>query len=36
MILRLSEKLNAKIKAGPLRPMPLDENPYGDRARSLQ
>ena len=30
MILRLSHKLNAKIKAGALRPMPLDENPYAD------
>ena len=30
MILRLSQKLNAKIKAGTLKPMPLDENPYAD------
>lgn len=30
MILRLSQKLNAKIKAGKLGEMPLDENPYAD------
>jgi hypothetical protein len=30
MILRLSQKLNAKIKAGTLKPMPMDENPYAD------
>jgi len=30
MILRLSQKLCTKIKAGPLPAMPLDENPYGD------
>ncbi len=30
MILRLSQKLNTKIKAGTLRPLPLDENPYAD------
>ncbi len=30
MILRLSQKLNTKIKAGKLTEMPLDENPYGD------
>ena len=30
MILRLSQKLNTKIKAGTLKPMPLDENPYAD------
>jgi hypothetical protein len=30
MILRLSQKLNTKIKAGTLRAMPLDENPYAD------
>lgn len=30
MILRLSQKLNDKIKAGKLGVMPLDENPYGD------
>lgn len=28
MILRLSQKLNTKIKAGKLTEMPLDENPY--------
>jgi hypothetical protein len=30
MILRLSQKLNKKIKAGKLNEMPLDENPYAD------
>ncbi len=30
MIRRLSQKLNTKIKAGPIKSMPLDENPYGD------
>ena len=30
MILRLSQKLNAKIKAGKLSEAPLDENPYAD------
>lgn len=30
MILRLSTKLNTKIKAGTLKSMPLDENPYAD------
>jgi hypothetical protein len=30
MILRLSQKLNTKIKAGKLGEMPLDENPYAD------
>jgi len=30
MIFRLSQKLAKKIKAGPLKPMPLDENPYAD------
>ena len=30
MILRLSQKLNTKIKAGKLREMPLDENPFAD------
>ena len=30
MILRLSQKLNAKIKAGTLKTLPLDENPYAD------
>lgn len=30
MILRLSQKLNTKIKAGKLSEMPLDENPYAD------
>lgn len=30
MILRLSQKLNTKIKAGKLTEMPLDKNPYAD------
>ena len=30
MILRLSQKLNTKIKAGKLSEMPLDGNPYAD------
>jgi hypothetical protein len=30
MILRISQKLNTKIKAGKLADMPLDENPYAD------
>lgn len=30
MILRLSQKLNTKIKAGKLAEMPLDDNPYAD------
>lgn len=30
IILRLSQKLNTKIKAGNLTEMPLDENPYAD------
>jgi hypothetical protein len=30
MILRLSQKLNTKIKAGTLKPMTLDKNPYAD------
>lgn len=30
MILRLSQKLNTKIKAGKLTQMPLDDNPYAD------
>ena len=30
MIFRLSQKLNAKIKAGPLSASPLDENIYAD------
>lgn len=30
MIFRLSQKLNAKIKAGPLLTLPLDENPLAD------
>ena len=30
MILRLSQKLGTKIKAGTLKAMPLDENPYAD------
>ena len=30
MIFRLSQKLNAKIKAGTLASLPLDENPFAD------
>jgi len=30
MILRLSQKLNTKIKAGKLSEMPLNDNPYAD------
>ena len=30
MIFRLSQKLNTKIKAGPLNAMPLGDNPYAD------
>ncbi|MCA9261631.1 MAG: hypothetical protein KDA61_20580 [Planctomycetales bacterium] len=30
MILRLTQKLGAKIKAGKLTELPLDENPYAD------
>jgi len=30
MIFRLSQKLNKKIKAGPLKAVPLDDNPYAD------
>ena len=35
MIFRLSQKLNAKIKAGPLPTLPLDENPLGDWSAHL-
>lgn len=35
MILRLSEKLRAKIKVETLRAMPLDENPYADWSAQL-
>lgn len=35
MILRLSQKLNTKIKAGNLTEMPLDENPYADWSSHL-
>ena len=35
MILRLSQKLNAKIKAGPLPTLPLHENPLGDWSAHL-
>jgi hypothetical protein len=30
MIFRLSQKLNTKIKAGPSKSLPLDENPFAD------
>ena len=35
MIIRLSEKLNAKIKAGDLPSLPLDENPFADWSGNL-
>jgi hypothetical protein len=35
MIIRLSEKLNAKIKAGTLAALPLDENPFADWSAGL-
>src|SRR5438552_14166035 len=35
MIFRLSEKLNAKIKAGTLATLPLDENPFADLSAGL-
>ena len=35
MILRLSQKLSTKIKAGPLKTLPLDENPFADWSAHL-
>ena len=35
MIFRLSHKLNTKIKAGALRALPLNENPYADWSAHL-
>ena len=35
MIFRLSQKLNAKIKAGTLPALPLDENPFADWSANL-
>jgi hypothetical protein len=35
MLFRLSQKLNAKIKAGTLRTLPLDENPFADWSAHL-
>ena len=35
MILRLSQKLNTKIKAGPLKTLSLDENPFADWSAHL-
>ena len=35
MIFRLSQKLNAKIKAGTLPSVPLDENPFADWSAHL-
>ena len=35
MIFRLSEKLNAKIKAGTLASLPPDENPFADWSAGL-
>lgn len=35
MVFRLSQKLNAKIKAGTLRAVPLDKNPFADWSAHL-
>jgi hypothetical protein len=35
MIVRLSAKLNAKLKAGTLATLPLDENPFADWSGGL-
>jgi hypothetical protein len=35
MIFRLSQKLNTKIKAGTLRALPVDENPFADWSAHL-
>ena len=35
MILRLSQKLNTKLKVGTLSSMPLDENPFADWSANL-
>src|SRR3954468_18689464 len=35
LIFRLSHKLNAKIKAGPLPALPLSENPFADWSAHL-
>jgi hypothetical protein len=35
MILRLSQKLNTKIKAGTLKALPLDNNPFADWSSHL-
>lgn len=35
MIFRLSQKLNNKIKAGTLHPLPLNENPFADWSAHL-
>ena len=35
MIFRLSQKLNAKVKAGTLAALPLDENPFADWSAHL-
>ena len=35
MIFRLSQKLNDKIKAGPLPVLPLDDNPLADWSAHL-
>ncbi len=35
MIFRLSQKLFAKIKAGTLATLPLDENPFADRSAGV-
>lgn len=35
MIFRLSQKLSTKIKVGPLKSLPLDENPFADWSAQL-
>lgn len=35
MIFRLSQKLNAKIKAGPLVELPADKNPFAEWSANL-
>lgn len=35
MIFRVSQKLNGKIKAGSLRTLPLDQNPFADWSATL-
>ena len=35
LVFRISHKLNAKIKAGPVSPLPSDENPFADWSAHL-